>query len=365
MIPINSLSAHVLNLRNEIDASVKRVLDRAWFVLGPEVDAFEESFATYHGVGHCLAVANGTDALELGLRAIGVEMGDRVGTVANAGMYTSSALIAIGADPIYMDVDLGTRLAASEEIERVIALGVKTVVVTHLYGRAHPDIAEIAENCRKAGVGLVEDCAQAHGAAVAGKRVGSFGDVGCFSFYPTKNLGALGDGGAVICNDSALAAKIRQLRQYGWSNKYRVELAGGCNSRLDEVQAAILSVFLPHLEDWNARRRRIALQYAAGISHPDVWLPETRDDDVAHLFVIRSSRRDALRAHLLQHQVGSDIHYPVPDHRQPVFGRVYEDTHLPNTERLAEEVLTLPCYPEMTLDEASAVIDAVNAFQVG
>ena len=363
---INDLSVRVVHYRDSIDVAVSRVLNRSWLILGPEVDAFEHSFSEYVGVNHCITLANGTDALELGLRAAGVQQGDIVATVANAGFYTSTALLAIGAIPFYLDVDLETRVVSLGMVERAISTGIKAVVVTHLYGQAAPDIVKIAELCRATGIPLVEDCAQAHGAKVHGKQVGSFGEIGCFSFYPTKNLGALGDGGAVVCNDSTVDEKVRRLRQYGWSTKYQVEFAGACNSRLDEIQAAILSVFLPKLDGWNARRREIASQYSTLITHPDVALPPVSGENyVAHLYVVRTLKRDLLREYLRKQDIATDVHYPIPDYRQPVFGNKFSDTHLPNTERLAHEVLTLPCYPEMTDEDVTRVINAANDWTTG
>ncbi len=358
---INDLSAHLTSHRSSLDAAIKGVLDNAWFVLGPKVESFEKLFADYIQVAHCRSVANGTDALELSLRALGVQAGDKVATVANAGMYTSTAILSIGGTPIFMDVDLVTHVVMQSEVEHAIARGVKAVVVTHLYGQAQLDIAEIADKCRTAGVALVEDCAQAHGASINGKRMGSFGDAGCFSFYPTKNLGALGDGGAVVTNDSALAERVSRLCQYGWSVKYQVELAGACNSRLDEIQAAVLSELLPHLDSWNTRRRDIASEFRRLISHPAVILPSVGGGDyVAHLYVVRSVERDSLCQHLKELDIATDVHYPIPDHRQPVFGNRFSDVHLPNTEQLAKEVLTLPCYPEMVQADVERVISAVN-----
>ena len=362
---INNLSAHFTSYRSAIDSAIKRVLDRAWFVLGPEVESFEKSFANFIQTTNCCSVANGTDALEIALRSCGVNTGDKVATVANAGMYASTAILSIGGTPFFLDVDLDTHLVMKSEVDRAIASGVKAIVVTHLYGLAQIEIAAIAASCRTAGVKLIEDCAQAHGAIVNGMRVGSFGDAGCFSFYPTKNLGALGDGGAVVCRDAEFAAKVTQLRQYGWESKYQVELTGARNSRLDEIQAAVLSELLPHLDIWNARRREIASRYSCSIVHPAVTLPSVRGDDyVAHLFVVRSAERDSLRQHLLKLDIATDVHYPIPDHRQPVFGSSLANVHLPNTEQLAQEVLTLPCYPEMSLTEVEHVISAVNTWKV-
>jgi dTDP-4-amino-4,6-dideoxygalactose transaminase len=361
---INDLSIKVTNYRNTIDAVLARVLDRSWLVLGPEVGIFEKSFAEYVGVDFCRTLANGTDALELALRALGVQQGDRVATVANAGFYTSTALLAIGAIPFYLDVDLKTRVLTLNEVERAIQAGIKAIVVTHLYGQAVQEIEKIAVCCNSAGVALIEDCAQAHGARVGSKKVGCFGDMGCFSFYPTKNLGALGDGGAIVCNDEVLAQKVGFLRQYGWSAKYQVELAGARNSRLDEMQAAILSAFLPHLDNWNTRRREIATAYTKQINNSSVIVPDVGGEDyVAHLYVIRTQQRSSLQSHLRKFNIASDIHYPIPDNRQPVFESRFSAVSLPNTELLAEEVLTLPCFPEMTDVDVQQVVSAVNSWQ--
>jgi aminotransferase EvaB len=359
---INDLSARIGAHEAQISAAINRVLRSGWVVLGPEVRQFESAFADYVQVRHCIGVANGTEALEIALRAVGVRPGDQVATVGNAGMYSTLAALSIGAEPRFMDVDLATRNVGLAEVQRALQAGARAIVLTHLYGSAVREAAEIAAACAAAKVPLVEDCAQAHGARTGGQQVGSFGQVACFSFYPTKNLGALGDAGAVVTSDDALAARIRQLRQYGWSSKYTVELAGARNSRLDEMQAAILSVFLPGLAQANARRREIAARYAAGIRHEAVTLPVWGEADVAHLYVVRTRERESLRAHLKAAGIGTDVHYPVPDHRQPVFGDRFQELSLPHTERLAQEVLTLPCYPEMSDADVDQVAAAVNAW---
>lgn len=361
---INDLSARLGEYEPRLRDSFIRVMKSGWLVLGPEVQRFELSFAGYLGAEYCVSLANGTDAIELGLRALGVQAGDSVATVANAGMYTTTALLAIGAEPFFLDVEISSRNTTLAEVERALVAGVKAVVVTHLYGLAVPQIREIAECCARLGVPLLEDCAQAHGARVDGQCVGTFGDASSFSFYPTKNLGALGDGGAVVTGNQNVAEKVTSLRQYGWTSKYRVEVSGARNSRLDEVQAAILSVFLPDLDFANARRREIAGQYAAGILHREVSLPQHAGEEyVAHLYVVRSSRRDALRAHLGNEGIVADIHYPIPDYRQPVFGDRFVSVCLENTEFLVSGILTLPCYSDMTDAQVGQVIDAVNSWR--
>lgn len=364
MQQINNLLARITKHQTQIKASIDRVIASGWLVLGPEVKQFEQSFAAFLGASYCVSLANGTDAIELALKSMGIGFGDRVATVANAGMYSTTAILAIGADPYFMDVDIDTRGATLAEVARAVEAGVQAVVVTHLYGLAIPGIAQISQYCTQKGVPLLEDCAQAHGSLVNGKRVGTFGDAASFSFYPTKNLGALGDGGAVVTCNPKLAEKVGLLRQYGWTSKYRVEVAGARNSRLDEMQAAILSGFLSDLDATNTRRREIALRYSALIRHSDVLVPQAGGAEyVAHLYVVRSSRRDALRNHLRIKDIASDVHYPIPDYQQPLFGDRFADTRLENTERLIREILTLPCYPEMSNEEVDHVIAAVNSWR--
>ena len=370
---VNDLTPHLAAQRQALLDTVARVIDSGWLVLGPSVQRFEAEFAAYVGLPHAVGVANGTDALRLSLKAAGVEVGDAVMMVANAGGYGSIAAHQIGAKPQYLDVDLHTQLLRASTVADALAQAAQAgtlpqaLILTHLYGRLVPESADIAALCRDQGVTLIEDCAQAHGARQRVGQVlaqaGSFGDLACFSFYPTKNLGALGDGGAVLCRDAELAQRLRQLRQYGWAGKYEVALAGGENSRLDELQAALLSVQLPLLDAFNARRRAIVNAYIAGIRHAEVTLPAPLGEDcVGHLAVIRSPRRDALRAHLKVLNIGSDVHYPVADHQQPVWRAAYPGLSLPNTEQLAREVLSLPCYPEMTDAQVQQVVDAVNSW---
>jgi aminotransferase EvaB len=361
-IPLNDLARQNLLMRDDLTRAVGRVIERGWYVLGPAGADFEKAFAAYCGAEHAVGVANGTDALELALRAVGVNRGHKVATVANAGNYASTAIRAIGADPLYVDVDAETYLVSIEALSRALARDtVAAVIVTHLYGRL-AEIERIAAICAPLGIPVVEDVAQAHGATRNGKAAGSFGAAGCFSFYPTKNLGALGDGGAVTTNDAAIAERVKQLRQYGWDKKYHVSLTGGRNSRLDELQAALLLAKLPYLDPSNETRRAIAQRYCDEMKNPRVKCPrEFGTDNVAHLFVVRCKERDGFRQHLEASGVSSDIHYPIPDHRQPAFAGVEVDG-LVETERLANEIVTLPCFAEMEEDEISRVIAAVNGW---
>jgi aminotransferase EvaB len=362
---INDLRRHVDSMRPELERAARDVIDSGWFVLGAQVDAFESEFAAYCGSEHCIGVANGTDALELALRALGIGQGHRVATVANAGLYSTTAITAAGATPIYVDVDPATLLVDRDDLARAVDRErPHAVIVTHLFGRL-ADMASVLAICAARCVPIVEDCAQAHGAARDGHKAGTFGDVGCYSFYPTKNLGALGDGGAIVTRSAEIARNVRSLRQYGWTDKYHAALGGGRNSRLDEMQAAFLRVALPRLDDWNAQRLRIARRLAEGIDHRDVIGPRLDADAyVAHLFVVRSAYRDSLAAALRAAGIATDVHYPVPDHRQPAFAKtIGAAPSLPTTERCCNEVLTLPCFPEMTDAEADAVIAAVNAWR--
>ena len=350
-------------LRAALDAAIARVNDRGHYILGPEVQAFEREFAAYCGAASCVAVGNGTDALELALRVLGAGESDEVVTVANAGGYATTAIRATGATPVYVDIDADLLGMDPALLEHAITPRTRAIVVTHLYGRlAHIDA--IARLAKERGVALIEDCAQAHGASHDGRKAGTFGAIGCYSFYPTKNLGALGDAGALVTNDPALAARIAELRTYGWRGKYRVASPGGMNSRMDELQAAVLRIKLPHLDAWNARRREIALRYAAAIEDPLIELPPTLPgrDDVVHLYVVRAQQRDALRAHLRAAGIATDVHYPVPDHRQPAWADA-KPPRLSHTERACAEVLTLPCYPELKEAEIAAVAAACNAWR--
>lgn len=362
MKAINDLGRHTTPLRAELLAALEAVLDSGHFVLGGELAAFEREFAAFCRVGDCIAVANGTDALELGLRACGVGPGEMVAGVANAGFYGTTAVRALHAQPIYVDVDPATGLVQLDALADTCRRHrPRAMIVTHLYGRM-VDMPTVMEIANASGTLVVEDCAQAHGATLADRPAGSWGTVGCFSFYPTKNLGALGDAGAVVTGDAVIAARLRQLRQYGWRSKYDVNLPGGRNSRMDEMQAAVLRRLLPRLNGWNNRRRAIAAAFADGIRHPLVRsLAGTGEAYVAHLYVVRCRSRESLQSHLRGRGIPTDIHYPIPDHRQAAQAEALP--RLPETEALANEVLSLPCFPEMEESEVARVIDGVCSWQ--
>jgi len=364
-LPINALTRHFAPLQERLQAAASEVIGSGYFVLGPSVKAFENAFAAYCGVEHCVGVANGTDALELALRAVGVSRGDQVAVTANCAMYGTSAVLACGAEPVFVEVEAG---AATMDVHALAGTldahpQVKACIVTHLYGRL-ANIEAIAETCHRHHVRLVEDCAQAHGARrPGGPKAGAFGDVASFSFYPTKNLGALGDGGAVLSGDAQTATRVRQLRQYGWDGKYNNVLSGGRNSRLDELQARLLLELLPLLDQWNDRRRAIANRYSREIRSPHIDVPAPAGEEyVAHLYVVRSAQRDALRQHLAEAGIQTDVHYPVCDHRQACHHGLYDHVQLPLSETEAVQVLTLPCFPEMSEAETRSVIDACNRF---
>ncbi len=369
-------SAAGLTAGVDVLASMKRVVCSNRYVLADEVQRFEARFAEYCVARHCVSVANGTDALEIALRALGVQAGQTVGLVANAGFYGSTVVRALDAVPRYCDVDPRTRNIDLNQLEALLRRRgpPAAIIVTHLYGRLAP-MVDIMALARAANVAVIEDCAQAHGAQDFGRRAGTFGDIGCFSFYPTKNLGALGDGGALSTDSAALASRLQAMRQYGWEGKYKVAVAGGRNSRLDELQAAILCDKLPNLDAMNARRASIAQRYRTLLADTPVHMLASADaapgtaaghpSDVAHLFVIETDRRDALRAHLNARHIGSDVHYPIADHLQPAYRCEQSLGELPVTERLCQQVLSLPCYPDLTDADVVYVSEAVKAFFVG
>ncbi len=361
-VPFNDLSRSSSDLRAAQREAFGRVQASGRYVLGVEVAAFEAEFAAACGVAHAVGVASGSDALELALRAAGVVAGDEVATVANAAMYATLAIRAIGARPTFVDVDDARLLMDPAALVPALTKRTRAVVVTHLYGRLAP-MRELVDVTRTRGIPIIEDCAQAHGAARDGRGAGSFGIAGCFSFYPTKNLGALGDGGAVVTDDAALADRLRALRQYGWRRKYEVVTDGGRNSRLDEVQAALLRAGLAQLPAANARRRAIAASYSARIRNPALRTPPAPGpDDVAHLYVLRATNRDGLAAALAAQGIGTNVHYPIPDHRQPIVAADYPSLRLPVSERACDEVLSLPCFPELAVAEVESVIAACNAW---
>ncbi len=343
MIPFNQLKPLHDSLATEMYEAIHRVADSGWYILGPEVAAFEREFAAYHDVAHAVGVANGTDAIELALRAGGIGPGDEVITVAHTAMATVTAIESTGAKPILVDIDPKTFTLDPKAAQPAITEHTRAIVVVHLYGGV-ADLTALKTLAEEHDLLLIEDCAQAHGAEYQGRKVGTIGDLGTFSFYPTKNLGAYGDGGAVITNDDQLANELQLLRNYGQTSRYSHQSRGG-NSRLDELQAAILRVKLKHLDHHNRRRREIAALYnenLRSVINPSV-AKDTRH--VYHLYVIRDTQRDQLMAELKAKEIGTLIHYPIPIHLQ----KSHRDLclpagSLPQTEKAASEILSLPLF---------------------
>jgi dTDP-4-amino-4,6-dideoxygalactose transaminase len=357
-VPFVDLRREGAALRAELDAAISRVLDSGRFLLGEEGRAFEGEFAAAMGAGHAVGVASGTDAVELALRAIGIAPGDEVITQANTCVPTVTGIVRAGGTPVLCDVDPRSAVMDAGSLADAIGERTRAVVPVHLYGQC-ADTETIAELCAPQGIAVVEDCAQAHGASLRGRPAGTVGATGAFSFYPTKNLGALGDGGAVVTGDEEIAERLRLLRHYGQTDRYRHE-SFGVNSRLDEIQAAVLRVKLQHLEEWTERRREIAARYTAALRGTPVEpLAELEDRrHVFHLYVVRAPDRDRLQADLLERGVATLIHYPIPIHRQPPFSGLAAGRSLESAEALCDGVLSLPLFPGLTDDEVEAVAAA-------
>ncbi len=362
-ISLVDLKAAYRRLQTEIDAATARVMSSGWYILGPEVAAFESEFAAYLGVEQAVGVASGTDAVLLALRALGIGPGDEVITVAHTAVATVAAIELAGATPRLVDIDAATYTLDPAQLAAAITSRTRAVVPVHLYG-APADMDAVLAVAHAHGLLIVEDCAQAHGARYRGRMVGALGDAAAFSFYPTKNLGALGDGGAVATNRPEVAERLRLLRQYGWRERYVSDVTG-YNSRLDELQAAILRVRLRHLDAENTARRRLAARYDAALAGLPITLPTARADDraVYHLYVIRTAARDALAVHLRARGIGTGVHYPVPVHRQPAYAHLGCDPgSLPATEAAAAEVLSLPMYPDLLPTAVDTIAAAIRDY---
>ena len=363
MIPFLDLKSPYLELKPELDEAIARVVSSGWFILGPEVDAFEADYATYCEAAHCVSVANGLDALHLALRAMDVGPGDEVIVPSNTYIATWLAVSQCGATPVPVEPDERTFNIDPARIAAAITPRTKVILPVHLYGQP-ANMDEILAIARKHDLKVLEDGAQAHGARYKGQRLGADGDAVAWSFYPGKNLGAMGDGGAVTTNDPQLADRIRVLRNYGSRAKYVNEVQG-YNSRLDPLQAAILRVKLAHLDDWNARRRAIAARYQQGLAGCGLTLPQVPDwaDPVWHLYVVRHPKRDALQQALNEAGVGTLIHYPIPPHRQQAYAEQgYRQGEFPIADAMAEEVLSLPIGPHLSFEDQDRVIAALLDF---
>ena len=356
------LHAAYAELQPDIDAAVERVLRSGYYIGGPEVAAFEHEFADYCGAAQCVGVGNGLDALHLGLRAMDVGPGDEVIVASNTYIATWLAVTIVGATPVPVEPDPATHNLDPARVAAAITDATRVILPTHLYGQP-ADLDPLLELARAHGLRLLEDGAQAHGARYKGKRLGGHGDLVAWSFYPGKNLGALGDGGAVTTNDPALAERVRVLGNYGSRVKY-VNDVQGVNSRLDPLQAAILSVKLRHLDDWNARRARIAARYSAGLAESGLALPLVPDwaQPAWHLFVVGATDREALAAALGTAAIETLVHYPIPPHLQAAYAELaIARGSLPIAERLADEVLSLPISPHHSDEQIDAVIAVLNS----
>jgi dTDP-4-amino-4,6-dideoxygalactose transaminase len=362
-IPILDLKAQYQSIKDEVDAAVLGVMASGHFVLGPNVKALEAEVAEYVGCQYGVGVASGTDALRLSLAALGIGPGDEVITTPFTFVATANTISHSGARPVFVDIDPRTFNIVPEQIEAAITERTKAIVPVHLYGQP-AEIDAIMEIARRHHLYVIEDCAQAIGAEDDGRRVGTFGDVACFSFYPTKNLGAYGDGGMVTTNNSEIAERIDVLRRQGGKTKYYHEVLG-FNSRLDEMQAALLRVKLRHLDDWQAGRRRVAGRYDELLGELDVAIPFVRSNvtHVYHQYTIRVPRRDELHQFLQEHGIGSMIYYPLPLHLQGLYQDLgYTVGSLPVSEEAGHEVLSLPMYPELTEEQIQQVAGAIGEF---
>ncbi len=358
MIPLFDLKRQYKGIRNEVEPAMNSVMESGYFVLGENVSGFEEEFAKYVGAKHCIGVASGTDALMIALRAAGVGKGDEVITTANTASPTVMAIINAGAVPVLADCDSHFNIDVSQ-IEKKITKRTKAILPVHLYGQPC-DMDEIVEIAGKHSLKIVEDACQAHGAAYRGRKAGSFG-LGCFSFYPTKNLGCYGDGGAIVTNDDSIAEKCRMLRFYGQKNAVYNSITEGYNSRLDELQAAVLRVKLRHLDKWNDMRAGNARLYNELLENV-VEIPEVKEgrSHVYYLYVIKAENRDKLRDFLASKGIGTGIHYPFPIHKQPAFEGI--KGAFPAVEKNAKEILSLPMFPELEEKEIREVCKTLAGF---
>jgi len=363
-IPQFDLSCQYAAIGEEIRTALERVLSSQQFVLGREGTALEEEIAALCGVAHGVGVASGTDALILALRACGVEPGDEVLLPTSTFVATGSAVSALGAKPVFADIRPETYNLDPSELERRVTPRTRAIIAVHLYGLA-ADMDPIVAFAKSRKLPLIEDCAQAIGAVYRGRRVGSLGNAACLSFYPTKNLGAYGDSGMIVTNSAEIAARLRPLRNHGQTAKY-LSSEPGWNSRLDEIQAAILRVKLRYLADWQGARRSNAAEYTRLLQQvPGIMPPHEPEgcEHVYHQYTIRSERRDALQQHLAARKIASTVYYPHPLHLQPLYAQLgYKSGHFPHAERAAKEVLSLPMYPELRKDQISRVVEAIAEF---
>ncbi len=361
VIPFGDLKRHYFSIRKQVERAVRSVLESGWFILGERCKAFEDAFSTYCGCKFGVGVGSGTEALHLGLVACGVRPGDEVITVANTCVPTISAISSAGARPVFVDVHPQSYNMDPTQIKPKITSKTRAILPVHLYGQA-ADLDPILSIARERNLKIVEDCAQAHGTEYKGQKVGSFGDVGCFSFYPSKNLGAFGDGGMVVTSAPEIAENLKMLRNYGQSRRYHHDIKG-YNSRLDEIQASILHTKLSYLDGWNSRRNEIAGFYREHVNHPDIIHPCEMGygRHNFHLYVVRVPERDGLKIRLKEKGIGTEIHFPIPIHHQ----KAYSDLNIPGdslpvTERFCGEILSLPNYPELNEEEIGYIAQTIQ-----
>ncbi|MBI1910806.1 MAG: DegT/DnrJ/EryC1/StrS family aminotransferase [Deltaproteobacteria bacterium] len=360
-IPFIDLKRQLATIKDEVQEATARVMESGWFILGNEVEAFEKEFAAYCGVKHCIAVGSGTEALHLALAAFNISSGDEVMTAANSFIATALCISYTGGSPVFADIERGAYTISPSQIIKKITPKTKAIIPVHLYGMP-AEMDQITQIASDYGLKVIEDACQAHGTKYKGVRVGSIGNVGCFSFYPGKNLGAYGDGGALVTNDDELAERLKLLRNYGQTRKYEHTFKG-YNSRLDEIQAAVLRVKLKYLDKWNSRRSEIARLYSDLLHGVNMELPDEYENSSWHIYPVRTKERDRLQSFLTKNNITTLIHYPVPIHMQNAYksSRFFEG-ELPVTEEYAKELLSLPLFPEMTDGEVETVTNRIRDF---
>lgn len=360
---INFLNLHKINerFRNEIDERIKQVLDSGWYILGEQVRVFEKNFANFCGVKHCIGCANGLDALNLIIKAYGFSTGDEIIVPANTYIASILAISQNGCKPVLVEPDINTYNINPDLIEEKITENTKAIMVVHLYGQA-VEMEKIWQLAKKYNLKVIEDSAQAHGTIYKGKRAGNLGDASGFSFYPGKNLGCMGDGGCVTTNDDELAYRIRAIANYGSDYKYH-HIFKGTNSRLDEIQAAVLDIKLKHLDEDNKRRREIAKFYRENIKNPNIILPQLKEEEnhVWHIFAVRTNDRDKLKKHLEDNGIETNIHYPTAPHKQECYKEL-EHLSFPVSEKIHKQVLSLPISPVLTRNEVMQVVEVINGY---
>lgn len=365
MLPLNDTSRISPLVFSNCFNDISNVIKSGRWLFGSYTEKFSKDFAQYIGTDFCLPVANGTDALEIALRALNDSYDGEIITVANAGGYTSTACRLVGLKPVYIDIDKASLLMDITDLSRVLSKKTVAIVVTHLYGRA-VDVSKVKSELIRLGydnVKIIEDCAQAHGAKVRGECVGSFGDISTFSFYPTKNLGALGDAGAILTSNKTLFLKASKISQYGWNGKYNIEIDHSRNSRMDELQAAILLNLLPFLDDWNERRRYIYKEYSKINSSSIEFFKCFDESNVVHLAIVRIKNREKFIEHMKENGVSADIHYPILDVNQNAWSGLVNDKNLSNSKEALKEIVTIPCFPTMKDYEIELVCNALRSWE--